>query len=333
MVFFRTRGRIRREAADWLARLGGGADEASHAAFRRWYEADRRHADAYDRMAVLWSAAGRIQAPPEGIVTEEQAPRSARRFGFALAACVAGGIALISILLLGSRWLPDSASEPLQSFATAVGEIREVVLPDGSRLVLDSSSRVEAHFTPSRRLLTLRDGRARFSVAHESRPFVVRAASNEVIATGTVFDVSLLQDRLAVLLIQGSVEVRRGNGDGVGTVHRLAAGQKLVIANGSPAVNQRATRGEMLWPTRMLEFDETPLREAVALVNRYSRVQLTFGDERIGNLRVSGAYRAGDVTGFARSLAAAFHLQLDARPDGTLVLVDPGGPRETPAPR
>jgi transmembrane sensor len=56
-------------------------------------------------------------------------------------------------------------------------------------------------------------------------------------------------------------------------------------------------------------------------------VQLTLGDERIGDLRVSGAYRAGDVSGFARSLAAAFHLRLDARPDGTLVLIDPSGPR------
>jgi ferric-dicitrate binding protein FerR (iron transport regulator) len=56
MAFFRTRGRIRREAADWLARLGGGADEESHAAFRRWYDADPRHAEAYDRMAAICSA-------------------------------------------------------------------------------------------------------------------------------------------------------------------------------------------------------------------------------------------------------------------------------------
>lgn len=332
MAFFRTRGRIRREAADWLSRLGGGADEAGHAAFRRWYDADPRHAEAYDRMAAIWSAAGRMSAPPEGPATEERAPWSSRS-GFALAACLAGGIALISIFLLSSRWLPDSASEPVQSFATAVGEIREVVLSDGSRLVVDSGSRVEARFTPSQRLLTLRDGRARFVVAHENRPFIVRAASNEVIATGTVFDVSLLQDRLAVLLIEGSVEVRRGGGGGVETVHRLAAGQKLVIANGALAENRRATRGETLWPSRMLEFDETPLREAVALVNRYSRVQLALGDERIGNLRVSGAYRAGDVSGFARSLATAFDLRVDSRPDGTIVLVDPGAPRETPLPR
>jgi transmembrane sensor len=330
MALFRTRGRIRREAADWLARLGGGADEESHAAFRRWYDADPSHAEAYDRMAAIWSAAGRMHAPPRRAASEKQEPHSSRRFGFALAACIAGGIALAAILLLGSGWFPDSTGEQSQSFATAVGEIREVVLADGSRLVLDSGSRVEARFTASQRLLTLSDGRVRFVVAHESRPFIVRAASNEVIATGTVFDVSLLQDRLAVLLIQGSVEVRRGGGGGV---HRLAAGQKLVIAGGAPAQSQRATRGETLWPTRMLEFDETPLREAVALVNRYSRVQLALGDERIGDLRISGAYRAGDVGGFARSLATAFHLRLDTRADGTLVLSDPGTSRQATVPR
>ncbi|MGQ0588634.1 MAG: FecR family protein [Sphingosinicella sp.] len=333
MAFLRTRGRIRREAADWLSRLGGGADEAGHAAFRRWYDADPRHAEAYDRMAAIWSAAGRLHAPRADMADEEQASRSSRRrAGFALAACLAGGIALISILL-GSRWLPDPASDRAQSLATVVGEIREVVLPDGSRVVLDSGSHIETRFTASQRLLILRDGRARFFVAHESRPFVVRAASNEVTATGTVFDVSLIQDRLAVLLIEGSVEVRRLGGGGEAAVHRLAAGHKLVIAGQAPAVSQRATRGETLWPTHMLEFDETPLREAVALVNRYSRVQLALGDERIGNLRVSGAYRAGDVSGFARSLATAFHLRVDSRPDGTIVLVDPGAPRETPLPR
>ena len=64
----------------------------------------------------------------------------------------------------------------------------------------------------SERLLTLSEGRARFIVAHEARPFIVRAASNEVVATGTIFDVSLIQDRLAVVLLEGSVEVRRRRG-------------------------------------------------------------------------------------------------------------------------
>ena len=328
MVFFRTRGRIRREAADWLARLGGGADEANHIAFRRWYEPDPRHAEAYDRMAALWSAASRIQAPSRAAANDERAARSWRS-GWALAACLAGGIALISILLLGSRWLAESGSEPAQLFAAAIGEIREIALPDGSRIVLDSGSRVEARFTTSERSLTLLDGRARFRVAHETRPFVVHAASNEVIATGTVFDVSLIQNRLAVTLIEGSVEVRHRGGHGAPDVQRLRAGQKLLITREAGPVRQSVTRGDTLWPTHMLEFDETPLRDAVAQVNRYSRTQLRLGSERIGQLRISGAYRAGDVIGFARSLATAFGLILTQVPDGSFLLSEPA---EVPRP-
>ena len=325
MAFFRTSGRISREAADWLARLGAGADDESHAAFRRWYEADRRHAEAYDRMAAIWSGASRVSAPPAAAAIDETVRRLPRRsFGLAIAACFVGGIALISVLLFGARWLPDPASEQPQTFATAIGEIREIALPEGSRLVLDSGSRVEARFTTSERVLTLTEGRARFIVAHESRPFIVRAASNEVVATGTIFDVSLIQSRLAVVLIEGSVEVRQRRGGRDGGGQRLEAGQRLVISGGEAAgVRRPVSRGETLWPTRMLEFDDTPLQEAVALVNRYSRVQVSLGDARIGDLRVSGAYRAGDVIGFARSLAAAFSLRLEPQPDGNLLLVDP----------
>jgi transmembrane sensor len=77
-----------------------------------------------------------------------------------------------------------------------------------------------------------------------------------------------------------------------------------------------------VWPTRMLEFDGTRLEEAAALASRYSEVQLKLGDERIRGLRVSGTFRAGDIAGLARSLAAAFDLRVITQPDGSLLLVD-----------
>ena len=218
-------------------------------------------------------------------------------------------------------------------FAAAVGEIKEIELPDGSLLTLDSASKVEGDFTRAGRNLALREGRARFRVAHEPRPFVVRAGRAEIVATGTLFDVSLLGDRTAVLLLEGSVEVR-----GIGAtqtrgprVERLKPGQKLIVANSAPAERQQPTRGETSWPARMLEFDDARLDEAAALANRYSRLQLKLDDERIRSLRVSGAFRAGDISGFARSLAAAFDLRIVSQPDGSLLLVDATSGERTPA--
>lgn len=330
-LFSKSRARIRREASDWVVRLAEQAGEEQYAAFRQWRDADPRHAEAYDRIAAIWSQAGRLsRSPAAGELPPDIGSGRPRAFGFALAAALAAAV-LVTALLLGSRLLsgPESRQEPML-FAAAVGEIREIDLPDGSRLTLDSASRVEVAFTAAVRDLTLREGRARFEVAHDTRPFAVRAGTSEVVATGTLFDVSLVGGRTTVLLLEGSVEVRAT--DDPGKIERLMPGQKLILAASVAAERRPAARGEAAWPGRMLEFDETRLDEAAALANRYSRVQLRLGDERIRNLRVSGAYRAGDIAGFARSLAMAFDLRLVRQAGGTLLLVeaDPGG--RAPAP-
>lgn len=314
-----------------MARLGGHASAEDHAAFRRWRDADTRHAEAYDRITAIWNQAGRLSRAPDAAgVRADARPERPRVLGFALAASLAAAV-LVTTLLLGSRWLPGSTSqqEPM-IFAAAVGEIREIELPDGSRLTLDSASSVEAAFTQAERKLTLREGRARFQVAHEPRPFMVRAGFSEVVATGTLFDVSLIGGRTTVLLLEGSVEVR--GKDERRKLERLVPGEKLIVAASAPAERRRAARGEGAWPTRMLEFDDTRLDEAAALANRYSKVQLRLGNERIRSLRVSGAFRAGDVAGFARSLATAFELRVVRQPDGSLLLVDAGPGDGAPAP-
>ena len=324
----KSRARIRREASDWVARLAEHASAEDHAAFRQWRGADPRHAEAYDRIASIWNQAGQLSRSPAA--TQVQAVSHAERprtFGFALAASLVAAI-VVSVLLLSPRWLPGSAAEqePML-FAAALGEIKEIDLPDGSRLTLDSASRVEADFTKTKRLLTLREGRARFKVAHEARPFVVRAGSSRVVATGTLFDVSLIGGRTAVLLLEGSVEVR-ANDDGQG-LQRLKPGEKLILSASAPAERRKATQGDTVWPARMLEFDNTRLDEAAALANRYSRAQLRLGNDRIRSLRVTGGFRAGDSDGLARSLAAAFDLRVVSQPDGSLLLVD-ADPGERP---
>lgn len=316
MWIFGSRQRIRQEAADWVARLGGGAGESDHAAFRAWYEADRRNAEAYDRMAAIWSASGRLSMPAPAEV--ESGASGRRRFGYAIAASVVA-LAAVVLLLMRGPLLEDGATPPV-AYATPHGELRQIVLPDGSRVMLDAGSRIELAFSGHERRLVLREGRARFAVAHEARPFIVQAGPNQVVATGTVFDVSLLNDRLSVVLLEGSVELRQARGSAPAAVHRLTAGRRLVVQGETMPVSAPVARGDTSWARRMLEFDDVPLGEAVETANRYSRVQVRLADDQVRSLRVTGAYRAGDAAGLARSLAAAFDLELRTEPDGTLTL-------------
>ena len=324
--FFTPKARIRREAAQWRVRLEGASDEQQRQ-FRDWHDADPRHADAYARMATIWVRSSELDEAPDtghqraAIRTEHGGHR------LALAASIALVIALGAVLFLASPiGRPTAAKHEMLAFSTAIGEIRQVELSDGSHLILDSATRVEARYSPQERSLALLEGRVRFSVASGKRPFVVRAGSSQIVATGTLFDVSLIGERTSVLLLEGEVEVRDGaNADRI-PVQRLAAGHKLVISSSAPAVRQPAPRGEVNWPSRMLQFDNMALAEAAALANRYSRTQLELGSQRVAALRVTGAYRAGDIEALAQGLAAAFGLSVERQANGNLRLVESSSP-------
>jgi transmembrane sensor len=192
--------------------------------------------------------------------------------------------------------------------------------------MLDAGSRVEIAFSAAERRLFLREGRARFSVAHEARPFIVQAGQDQVVATGTVFDVSVLDNRLSVVLLEGSVEIRQSRGPAPPAVRRLMAGHRLVLEERGEAATAPIARGDTSWANRMLEFDDLPLGQAVEMANRYSVTQIRVEEDAVRRLRVTGAYRAGDAAGLARGLAAAFDLRLSTDPDG-----NPRLSREAPA--
>jgi ferric-dicitrate binding protein FerR (iron transport regulator) len=73
----------------------------------------------------------------------------------------------------------------------------------------------------------------------------------------------------------------------------------------------------------MLQFDGIPIEAAVAVANRYSNRKIIISDD-VAQLRVTGAFRAGDTRGLAKALATAFHLSLSLDPGGNLILSNPG---------
>jgi ferric-dicitrate binding protein FerR (iron transport regulator) len=73
----------------------------------------------------------------------------------------------------------------------------------------------------------------------------------------------------------------------------------------------------------MLQFDGIPIEAAVAVANRYSNRKIIISDD-VAQLRVTGAFRAGDTPGLAKALATAFHLSLSLDPGRNLILSNPG---------
>lgn len=314
----KTRGMLRREAASWLARLQSGRDPDVERRFEQW-RADPRHAEAFERVQRSYEQAGLLRhsalAAPRGRESPIAKPPWRPRPALAAAAAV---IMLVPIgaLLVRAGGPPFGATDSVM-LMTAVGEIREVSLADGSKVTLDTSTKLDVEIGRSRRTAHLRFGRARFRIAPADAPFLVETPGTTVTARQGVIDVEQgpQQDRVEVLA--GAADVRRSDQRQAVQVP-LAAGQSLTIdSSGAGRIGAVAPGRD--WTRGMLQFDGAPLADAVALANRYSERQIILAGNP-GALRVTGAFRAGDAAGLAKALAAAFGLSLQQRPDGDLVL-------------
>lgn len=313
----------RQEAAAWFTRLSqrrvSTEDVRAFSAWRR----DPRNARAYDRVESVWAASQALSTDPEiaaltaGALGRASSPVRARslvsRLWKPLGAVVASLLALAVVAL----WM---GSRPA-AYGTAVGEQRVVRLADGSRLTLDTASRVEVRFDGETRAVTLLAGQAFFDVADDpERPFVVHAGDARVTAVGTRFDVRRVGRGARVTLVQGRVAVRQAAGD---RTWSLSPGEQLETTLPRPVVKAADVARETSWMSGRLIFDATPISAAIAEVNRYSDTRIELRANHIADIPVSGVFDTGDADGFVAALVDLYAIRAEPQPDGTLVLSGP----------
>jgi transmembrane sensor len=331
--FVGRRERLRREASDWIARLNGAHDQRDRAAFERWYRADPDHAATYDRLSALFAAAEQVRPVPGTGASRLPPSRGAHgpRGRYALAALAAAGIVVIlGYAVLGTREvIPSAQSGTLVAvFAATGGESRLISLVDGSEVLLSPGSELEVDIDGEARRLRLGRGEGRFTVAHESRPFVVAAEGTEVVARGTQFVVSLTPDGTLVSLIEGRVEVSYASprDGGERRVANLTPGQRLIVPAAPSPIPEADPAAASSSGTAMIELDDTRLAEAVDLVNRRGDRRVRLADPTLADLRVTGAFRSGDTEAFAQGVGVALELEVRRGGDGTLWLGRPARP-------
>jgi transmembrane sensor len=319
---------VRREAADWAAQFHDPDAEVDRAAFERWCAADPRHAKIYARVERGWERSALLAQTSFGRTRRLPERRHGwfgprARYAFAAAAVLI--VAVTGLTIASSGFLQRFSRPGATELASQVGEIREFTLADGSTVTLDTDSALRVAFTPDERRLVLSRGRARFEVAHDpDRPFVVMVGGGSIVAVGTTFDVDVADGRVSVVLLRGIVEVRnadpQSNAAPAQAAQRLQPSQKISFVASAPLPPpEPASESDRQWTSGMLAFDQTRLADAVAEANRYSTAKITIADPALNDLRITGAYRTGDIPGLARSLADSLGLRLTQAQDALVL--------------
>jgi len=315
------------EAGVWVARLhGDDRDDAVEAAFRQWLQAHPLNSRAFELCTEVWedSLSLRRIVP----LATQSAPRVASRLFRPFVALAA---TLVAALVLGFFLLQPGG------VSTGVGEQRLLTLKDGTRVFLNTATRVVVRYDKSVRRVDLEDGEALFDVAKQfDRPFLVQAGSRRIRALGTSFVVRRDDEQTAVTLVEGRVMVTseaplppaqsqgKSANDvgaaGITEAFTLAPGQRLTFAAGKkPKQDTPSLDKAIAWRRGQVVLDDTPLSSAVAEMNRYSSVKLVIERPDAGALLINGLFQVGDSASFAKAVAGTYGLVVVER-QGTIVL-------------
>lgn len=162
------------------------------------------------------------------------------------------------------------------SFATAVGEQRTLLLSDSTvvHMAPNSRLRVEPGYGREVRRVVLA-GTATFEVRHDERaPFSVAVGPAEVRDIGTRFSVQEVGGAVRVAVMEGAASFS------------VADARDSLVLRAGDAAELRATRMTRVplmavdssWTRKQLAFENTEVRVAVDVLERWYGMRLTFGD-------------------------------------------------------
>jgi len=311
------------DASIWVSRMDRGLTGEEELELSQWLSADTRRRGALMRAHAVWGDLDRAQVfrIADEVRREPEKPRgrAARRIAYAAAA-------LLLILVAAGGWPGHDRNR----VSTAVGEIRQLPLADGSRVTLDTRSQIDIEFASSTRLVRLDSGEALFEVAKDpGRPFVVRAGNVHVRAVGTAFLVRRQGDVGAeVIVTKGSVDVW-SQPNSPETAVRLSAGSGLLLdgTKTAPAARLTARQIEQAtdWKSGIVDLEGRTLGETAREINRYNTRQIEISDPRLAAKTLVGNVSSSDPAAFADAAAAMFGAHV--RTEGNRLILEPAASR------
>jgi transmembrane sensor len=329
---------VSQTAAAWALRQDQGEmTEADERRFAAWLDQDPAHLAAYDD--VLWGLDAAVRhagaAEMQALRTAALSARKPRRTPFVWAG---GAVAAAAAGLV--FWTVTSHPGPIQGvpasgaqdpraavYATAIGGRSAITLPDGSVATLDTDSQIRIAYGASERGVYLLKGQALFDVAHgKATPFQVYAKGQRIRAVGTRFNVRIEGAEVRVSMAEGRVTVSPVPSPGretapPGDERTLVAGEALVAGPTRPSVVRAVdVRQVASWKGGVLVFNDTPLSDAVAEINRYTLRPIAIADTAVGSYRVSGVFKTNDPERFSTAMADLFPIEVTHASNGAPTL-------------
>ncbi|AHL77540.1 membrane protein [Stutzerimonas stutzeri] len=293
-------------AAQWFAVLqSDSVSEADREAWRVWLAAPE-HARAWQRVEQI---SGRLEplagdpfSPAATALLRSGQPTRRQALKTLSILCGGGALALAAGAMPWRSWAADQR--------TAVGEVRDWRLEDGSRLWLNTDSAVDVAFEERTRQLSLYRGELLMQAVAEPRPLVLWTAEGRLRANSIArFSVLQREGSTQLSVFDGAVEIMPS---GLGRSLTVMSGRQIAFDSEGIEPERAVQPGRQSWTSGVLVADNLRLDAFVAELARYRQGYLGC-DPRVASLRVVGAYPLADTDRVLDVLADTLALRINRR--------------------
>ena len=282
-----------------------------------------------EEVAKLW----RSMRPPVAPRAQPalRVERRARRWAGALTS-------LVVIMLVGLGLSQRSATTIWTSYATRGGEHRQLLLPDGSSVMLNANSvlKLATTWQPGQPREVWLKGEAFFDVRHTAPAqlkavaaapanvkFTVHAGPLDVAVLGTQFDVLNRPGKTKVMLKSGQVQLSH---------QQAGRTEQLLLKPGELAEFRPATPQATLakravnptfysaWTIGHLDFQNTPVAEIIPLLEDTYGLKITVRNPALLRQKLTGSVPNHDVDVLLNAFSKS--LDVSARREGTHVWLE-----------
>ena len=200
---------------------------------------------------------------------------------------------LVAALSFSLAWLMTSRQQQeVAWFETNAprGEKSKLILPDGSRVWLNSESTISFpnNFMDGNRQVKL-TGEAYFEVEkRDGAQFVVKTDAYDIQVLGTKFNVMAYDDfnRVETSLIEGHVQIQKG-----GQKIELEPGQMVAFKNNRLVISETNTIQSGYWKDGRFDFDRVTFSELIARLERWYDVDIKMENDELNDIVYSGVFK------------------------------------------
>jgi transmembrane sensor len=261
----------------------------------------------------IWQKlAANIGTEPEAI----QLP--SRRHTWFSAAHLAVACSILFLLGVGAwRWQVFYHSVQNIHVQTAFGEKKRIGLPDGSVIILNGNSTIDARFpqnTDLPREIYL-SGEAFFTVTKQpnQRSFrVVTPDSCVVEVLGTEFNVNQRGTGTKIVLETGKIALTIPQKSNPSKKITLQPQEMVAISPNHAAVALQKSNTHLFtsWKNNQLILDNTPLSEISDMLKNTYNISLILPNPQLSKERMSGTIASGNIDDLLRALAYSLKLEV-----------------------